>query len=112
MVAPITRTERTGEYRGYHLLSDWAPAGRGGRLLCVGYRGAEAARTDPDTLHDPYVWRDGEQVHYDTEDDLRAAIDAIYAAPLATLQRDALSLARLSEAESRAPIYAAPGGAT
>lgn len=81
MVAPITRTERTGEYRGYHLLSDWAPAGRGGRLLCVGYRGAEVARTDPDSLHDPYVWRDGEQVHYDSEDDLRAAIDATYAAP-------------------------------
>ena len=112
MVTPITRTERTGEHRGYHVLRDWAPAGPGGRLLCVGYRGAEVARTDPDTLHDPYVWRDGEQVHYDSEDDLRAAIDATCAPPLTALQRDALSLARLSEAESRAPIYAGRGGAT
>ena len=112
MVAPITRVERTGEHRGYHLLSDWAPAGRGGRLLCVGYRGAEVARTDPDSLHDPAAYRDGEQVHYDSEADLRAAIDATHAAPLTALQRDALSLACLSEAEARAPIYARPWGTT
>ena len=108
MVARISTVERLGEYRGYHLLRSWESVPTR-RPLCVGYRGAEVARTGPDILHDPAACRDGEQVRYDTEDDLRAAIDATYALPLTALQRDALSLARLSEAESRAPIYAPPG---
>lgn len=79
-LARVVETECVGgTYRGYYVLIDYERLGP--RLVCAGYRGVEAAGTDPGTLHDPAACRDGEQVHYDSEEDLRAAIDATYAAP-------------------------------
>ena len=78
MVAPISRTEPLGEYRGYHLYRDWCPGAR--RMLCVGVRAASAPR-DVCGDYDPVDVRDGEGVHFDTEADLRAAIDATYETP-------------------------------
>ena len=67
-----------GRYRGYHILVDWAPGPR--RLLCVGYRGSTAATDDTGPIGPP-ACRDGEAVHYDSEDSLRAVIDATYETP-------------------------------
>ena len=108
MVAPITRTEHLGEYRGYHLYRDWYPGAR--RRICAGYRASSAPR-DVRGGYDPADVRDGEEPHFDSEADVRAAIDATHEAPLTALQRDAVSLRRLSLAESRAPIYQTPGRA-
>ena len=78
MVAPITRTEHLGEHRGYHLYRDWCPGP--GRMLCVGYRASSAPR-DVCGDYNPADVRDGEALHFDSEADLRAAIDATRETP-------------------------------
>lgn len=76
-MAPISRTECVGRYRGYHLLVDWCPGPR--RLLCVGFRASSVpVETGP---VGPPECRDGEAPHFDSEDDVRAAIDATFEAP-------------------------------
>ena len=78
MAAPISTTEHVGEHRGYHLYRDWCPGVR--RMRCVGVRATSA-----DLIccghYDPADVRDGEAPHFDTEADLRAAIDATYETP-------------------------------
>ena len=77
-VAPITRTEHVGRYRGYHLVTDWAPYPM--RLRCVGYRASSVpAATGP--LLEPPECRDGEAPHFDSEAAARAAIDATFVPP-------------------------------
>lgn len=70
----VTRTEYVTAYRGYHLLLDWYP-GPTRRLVCAGLRAASARPYDPDDV------RDGEAPHFDTEADVRAAIDATHETP-------------------------------
>ena len=77
-MAPISRTEFVGTHRGYRLYLDWCPGPR--RPLCAGYRASSSPR-DVRGGYDPHDVRDGEAPHFDSEDDVRAAIDATFEAP-------------------------------
>lgn len=81
VAATISRTEYLGEHRGHRLYRDWCRAA-GRWNLCVGYRASSAPRDVRGAIDDdPDDVRDGEAPHFDSEDDVRAAIDATFEAP-------------------------------